>query len=122
MFTPSFCAVYQPSDKRSGSRERERDHRDRGNGSNNNSTSDRTSDGPLWTEHLSSSGKKYYYNKNTEVSQWEKPKEWLEKERLQHREYRDKERDRDRDREGRFSRSCKQLAIQQTKIASSTIA
>uniref|UniRef100_A0A8D8Q2M0 WW domain-containing adapter protein with coiled-coil n=1 Tax=Cacopsylla melanoneura TaxID=428564 RepID=A0A8D8Q2M0_9HEMI len=30
-----------------------------------------------WSEHISSSGKKYYYNCKTEVSQWEKPKEWL---------------------------------------------
>ncbi|XP_014243934.1 WW domain-containing adapter protein with coiled-coil homolog isoform X3 [Cimex lectularius] len=29
-----------------------------------------------WSEHLSSSGKKYYYNCKTEVSQWEKPREW----------------------------------------------
>ncbi|XP_022099515.1 WW domain-containing adapter protein with coiled-coil-like [Acanthaster planci] len=36
-----------------------------------------------WTEHTSSSGKKYYYNCRTEVSQWEKPKEWLEREKLQ---------------------------------------
>ena len=34
-----------------------------------------------WSEHLSSSGKKYYYNCITEVSQWEKPREWLEYER-----------------------------------------
>lgn len=33
-----------------------------------------------WSEHVSSSGKKYYYNCKTEVSQWEKPKEWLDKE------------------------------------------
>lgn len=33
-----------------------------------------------WSEHMSSSGKKYYYNGQTEVSQWEKPKEWLEEE------------------------------------------
>lgn len=32
-----------------------------------------------WSEHISSSGKKYYYNCKTEVSQWEKPKEWLER-------------------------------------------
>jgi hypothetical protein len=32
-----------------------------------------------WSEHISSSGKKYYYNCRTEVSQWEKPKEWLER-------------------------------------------
>ena len=29
-----------------------------------------------WSEHISSSGKKYYYNCKTEVSQWEKPREW----------------------------------------------
>lgn len=34
-----------------------------------------------WSEHVSSSGKKYYYNCKTEVSQWEKPREWLDKER-----------------------------------------
>lgn len=37
-----------------------------------------------WSEHTSSSGKKYYYNCKTEVSQWEKPREWLEKEGLSH--------------------------------------
>lgn len=31
-----------------------------------------------WTEHKSSNGKKYYYNIKTEVSQWEKPREWVE--------------------------------------------
>ncbi|XP_026887654.1 WW domain-containing adapter protein with coiled-coil-like isoform X1 [Electrophorus electricus] len=36
-----------------------------------------------WSEHISSSGKKYYYNCKTEVSQWEKPKEWLEREQRQ---------------------------------------
>ncbi|KAH9498124.1 hypothetical protein Btru_008321 [Bulinus truncatus] len=30
-----------------------------------------------WSEHISSSGKRYYYNCKTEVSQWEKPKEWI---------------------------------------------
>jgi hypothetical protein len=34
-----------------------------------------------WSEHLSSSGRKYYYNCKTEVSQWEKPKELIEWER-----------------------------------------
>ncbi|XP_005096307.1 WW domain-containing adapter protein with coiled-coil isoform X2 [Aplysia californica] len=29
-----------------------------------------------WSEHISSSGKRYYYNCKSEVSQWEKPKEW----------------------------------------------
>lgn len=43
-----------------------------------------------WSEHISSSGKKYYYNCKTEVSQWEKPREWLDRER-------DRERDRGRD-------------------------
>lgn len=32
-----------------------------------------------WSEHISSSGKKYYYNCRTEVSQWEKPKDWVER-------------------------------------------
>uniref|UniRef100_T1JH10 WW domain-containing protein n=1 Tax=Strigamia maritima TaxID=126957 RepID=T1JH10_STRMM len=36
-----------------------------------------------WSEHMSSSGKKYYYNCKTEVSQWEKPKDWLEWEKQQ---------------------------------------
>lgn len=31
-----------------------------------------------WSEHTSSSGKKYYYNCKTEVSQWDQPREWLE--------------------------------------------
>ncbi|KAL6070598.1 hypothetical protein STEG23_036860, partial [Scotinomys teguina] len=55
------------------------------NPSNNPS---KTSDAPYdsaddWSEHISSSGKKYYYNCRTEVSQWEKPKEWLEREQRQ---------------------------------------
>ncbi|XP_074655609.1 WW domain-containing adapter protein with coiled-coil-like [Tubulanus polymorphus] len=29
-----------------------------------------------WSEHISSSGKRYYYNCISEVSQWERPKEW----------------------------------------------
>ncbi|XP_045542027.1 WW domain-containing adapter protein with coiled-coil homolog isoform X1 [Papilio machaon] len=32
--------------------------------------------GSEWSEHISSSGKKYYYNSISEVSQWEKPREW----------------------------------------------
>lgn len=36
-----------------------------------------------WSEHISSSGKKYYYNCKTEVSQWEKPKEWIDWEKQQ---------------------------------------
>lgn len=69
-------------------RDRERD-RDRGGGSGvgNNSSGDRDRERDRlarmgdWSEHVSSSGKKYYYNCKTEVSQWEKPKEWLDKER-----------------------------------------
>ncbi|CAJ0920543.1 unnamed protein product, partial [Mesorhabditis belari] len=34
-----------------------------------------------WSEQTSSSGKRYYYNRSTEVSQWEKPEEWKEYER-----------------------------------------
>ncbi|KAK9878006.1 hypothetical protein WA026_020218 [Henosepilachna vigintioctopunctata] len=47
-----------------------------------------------WTEHVSSSGKKYYYNCKTEVSQWEKPREWIERERDR---FRNRDRDRDSD-------------------------
>ncbi|XP_068091821.1 WW domain-containing adapter protein with coiled-coil isoform X3 [Hyperolius riggenbachi] len=58
-------------------------------GSNSHSsTPSKTSDSAYdpaddWSEHISSSGKKYYYNCRTEVSQWEKPKEWLEREQRQ---------------------------------------
>lgn len=34
-----------------------------------------------WSAQISSSGKRYYYNIKTEVSQWHKPKEWLEYEK-----------------------------------------
>ncbi|KAG5268474.1 hypothetical protein AALO_G00212980 [Alosa alosa] len=55
---------------------------------NSHSNPSRTADTPYepaddWSEHISSSGKKYYYNCRTEVSQWEKPKEWLEREQRQ---------------------------------------
>lgn len=56
--------------------------------SNSQSNPNKSSDTPYepaddWSEHISSSGKKYYYNCRTEVSQWEKPKEWLEREQRQ---------------------------------------
>ncbi|XP_064202344.1 WW domain-containing adapter protein with coiled-coil-like isoform X2 [Anguilla rostrata] len=56
--------------------------------SNSHSNPSRTSETPYepaddWSEHISSSGKKYYYNCRTEVSQWEKPKELLEREQRQ---------------------------------------
>ncbi|XP_064798039.1 WW domain-containing adapter protein with coiled-coil-like [Oncorhynchus masou masou] len=56
--------------------------------SNSHSNPSKSSDAPYedkddWSEHISSSGKKYYYNCRTEVSQWEKPKEWLEREQRQ---------------------------------------
>ncbi|KAK9730131.1 WW domain [Popillia japonica] len=50
-----------------------------------------------WSEHISSSGKKYYYNCKTEVSQWEKPREWIERERERDR-FRARDRDRDSER------------------------
>lgn len=84
------------SEKRSGSIERERTDRsersDRGEFRERDRDRDRDRDRERndrdklnrfgdWSEHVSSSGKKYYYNCKTEVSQWEKPKEWLDKER-----------------------------------------
>ncbi|XP_037028529.1 WW domain-containing adapter protein with coiled-coil homolog isoform X3 [Bradysia coprophila] len=94
-------------DHRDNDRDRNDRERDRGGGgSDRDRDRERTRIGD-WSEHVSSSGKKYYYNCKTEVSQWEKPKEWLDKERglskERHREYREKERDRERDE--RFSRS-----------------
>ncbi|KAF5300978.1 hypothetical protein FQR65_LT09022 [Abscondita terminalis] len=55
-----------------------------------------------WSEHISSSGKKYYYNCKTEVSQWEKPREWIERERDRFRT-----RDRDRDSDRNYSSSSR---------------
>lgn len=64
-----------------GDRDRNDRERDRGGGgSDRDRDRERTRIGD-WSEHVSSSGKKYYYNCKTEVSQWEKPKEWLDKER-----------------------------------------
>ncbi|CAH0548079.1 unnamed protein product [Brassicogethes aeneus] len=59
-----------------------------------------------WTEHVSSSGKKYYYNCKTEVSQWEKPREWVERERERGSSFRSRDRDRDRDNRDRDSDRC----------------
>uniref|UniRef100_A0A182LRJ3 WW domain-containing protein n=1 Tax=Anopheles culicifacies TaxID=139723 RepID=A0A182LRJ3_9DIPT len=75
-----------------------------GNSVNQSGDRDRVSRVGDWSEHVSSSGKKYYYNCKTEVSQWEKPREWIEKEsnrvlgKDQQRDYRDKERDREKER------------------------
>lgn len=90
-----FRSVYQSSDKRPGSTDRDRDRsererdirdRDRGSGSNNiDRDRGRVNSMGEWSEHISSSGKKYYYNKDSEISQWEKPKEWLEKEKEKER-------------------------------------
>uniref|UniRef100_A0A915DMQ7 WW domain-containing protein n=1 Tax=Ditylenchus dipsaci TaxID=166011 RepID=A0A915DMQ7_9BILA len=35
----------------------------------------------VWSEQTSSSGKRYYYNRESEISQWEKPIEWKEHEK-----------------------------------------
>ncbi|XP_069911992.1 WW domain-containing adapter protein with coiled-coil isoform X4 [Oryctolagus cuniculus] len=63
-------------------------HSSNSHSSNPSNNPSKTSDAPYdsaddWSEHISSSGKKYYYNCQTEVSQWEKPKEWLEREQRQ---------------------------------------
>ncbi|XP_049295142.1 WW domain-containing adapter protein with coiled-coil homolog isoform X3 [Anopheles funestus] len=82
-----------------------------GNSVNQSSDRDRVNRVGDWSEHVSSSGKKYYYNCKTEVSQWEKPREWIEKEssrvlgKDQQRDYREKERERggERERDERYS-------------------
>ncbi|CAL4064819.1 unnamed protein product [Meganyctiphanes norvegica] len=70
-------------------RERERDGRgahDRLNSVHKKEEKERQMRVGDWSEHVSSSGKKYYYNCRTEVSQWEKPAEWLEWERQRAKE------------------------------------
>ena len=42
-----------------------------------------------WSEQLSSSGKKYYYNRRTDASSWEKPREWADAERARQEKSRD---------------------------------
>ena len=54
-----------------------------------------------WSEHVSSSGKKYYYNCRTEVSQWEKPPEWLEWERTRAKETSNRSHDKSSTRQGK---------------------
>lgn len=74
-FSMFFFSPFSDGDRN----DRERD-RGGGGGSDRDRDRERTRIGD-WSEHVSSSGKKYYYNCKTEVSQWEKPKEWLDKER-----------------------------------------
>jgi len=73
---------------------REKDGAERGNSSNYAQGVDRGNASSCndWTEHKSSSGKKYYYNSKTEVSQWEKPREWVEAEKSRQQQM-DKSRD-----------------------------
>ncbi|KAL3275466.1 hypothetical protein HHI36_020226 [Cryptolaemus montrouzieri] len=69
-----------------------------------------------WTEHVSSSGKKYYYNCKTEVSQWEKPREWIERERDR---FRGRERERDRDSDRCYGSSSSRSNIRHEKHSNS---
>ncbi|XP_055532626.1 WW domain-containing adapter protein with coiled-coil homolog [Wyeomyia smithii] len=102
-----------------------------GGGGSGGVGSDRVNRVGDWSEHVSSSGKKYYYNCKTEVSQWEKPREWIEKEsrmmsKDQHREYRDKDRERDRernerDRDDRYSSSVSSRSTAYGKHSSSKV-
>jgi len=76
LINPKLLIVLVDGDRDRNDRERDRG----GGGSDRDRDRERTRIGD-WSEHVSSSGKKYYYNCKTEVSQWEKPKEWLDKER-----------------------------------------
>ncbi|XP_059055291.1 WW domain-containing adapter protein with coiled-coil homolog isoform X2 [Achroia grisella] len=87
-------SVRSPKEKRNNS-ERERSNHERSESEKKSRTSGmnisvnrsskydkRTAPSPSvpssseWSEHISSSGKRYYYNCISEVSQWEKPREW----------------------------------------------
>uniref|UniRef100_A0A1B6L413 WW domain-containing protein n=1 Tax=Graphocephala atropunctata TaxID=36148 RepID=A0A1B6L413_9HEMI len=75
--------VRSPKDKRARE-SRDSEHRtnhDRNSSEDKREERDRVLRVGDWSEHLSSSGKKYYYNCKTEVSQWEKPREWVERSR-----------------------------------------
>uniref|UniRef100_A0A1B6DZU4 WW domain-containing protein n=1 Tax=Clastoptera arizonana TaxID=38151 RepID=A0A1B6DZU4_9HEMI len=75
--------VRSPKDKRSRE-SRDSEHRtnhDRNSSEDKREERDRGLRVGDWSEHLSSSGKKYYYNCKTEVSQWEKPREWIDRSR-----------------------------------------
>jgi len=59
-----------------------------------------------WSEQSSSSGKRYYYNRVTEVSQWEKPSEWRHAEKdLKRKRSRSKTRRNDKSPNERHSQS-----------------
>ncbi|CAO1394602.1 unnamed protein product [Diamesa serratosioi] len=100
-------------------RERERDRlgrffdsRDHSGGSNTTNAPEKITRVGDWTEQVSRVGKKYYYNNKTYLSQWEKPREWLERERALSketlaREYREKERDRNKSRDDRYTTSSR---------------
>ena len=80
-------------------RERPRDS-DRRNTNDRGSTKENTQLVGDWTEHVTSSGKFFYYNCKLEFSQWEKPRDWVDWEKDEEKErYR-----RDRDRERRYHR------------------
>merc|ERR1719347_889785 len=70
-------------------RDRKWDYKDKNRDKDGSGNSSSCND---WTEHKSSSGKKYYYNSKTEVSQWEKPREWVEAEKSRQQQM-DKARD-----------------------------
>lgn len=64
-------------DGKGGSGRNHRDHKERDHRAEIQKTAIRVCGD--WSEHVSSSGKKYFYNCKTEQSQWETPKGWVEK-------------------------------------------
>ncbi|XP_017557966.1 WW domain containing adaptor with coiled-coil b isoform X3 [Pygocentrus nattereri] len=80
--------IHRPKESSTSSSPQENSLNHAHHSANSHSLSSKCSEMPRepaddWSEHISSSGKKYYYNCRTEVSQWEKPKEWLEREQRQ---------------------------------------
>ena len=76
-------------------RERPRDS-DRRNNNDRGSTKENTQLVGDWEERVNSSGKFFYYNCKSKVSQWEKPRDWVdwEKDKEKERDRRDRDRER----------------------------
>lgn len=66
------------SPRRDRSRGHKREHSSHGRSENGSGEHPYRNSNEVWSEHMSSSGKKYYYNNVCGISQWDKPSDWIE--------------------------------------------